>query len=258
MNKRGIKVVLLALIVAIASFGFIGCSNQGASSSDGKVYTIGTDAAYPPFEKQEGGQIVGFDIDILNAIAEEAGIKVEVKHTGWDPLFEGIDRGTVDAGISAITITEKRKETYDFSDPYFEATQLIMVPKDSAVTSLKDLEGKKIGVQTATTGEIAVQEAFGKTYKGIKGYDDTPAAVDDLVLGRVDAVVADNVVLQEYLKVLKNDKFKLIKDPSFEIENYGMMVKKGNSELLDKLNEGLKKIKENGKYDEIFKSYFAE
>ncbi len=249
------KLLLMILIISISLLG-AACSNS-TSSNSGKVYVVGTDAAYPPFEKQEGGKIVGFDIEVVEAVAKEAGIKIEVKHTGWDPLFEGINNGTVDVGISAITINDERKKTYDFTDPYFEATQLIMVPKDSPITTLQELKGKKIGVQTATTGELAVQEAFGKTYEGIKGYDDTPSAVDDLVLGRVDAVVADNAVLLEYLKLLKNDKFKVVKDPNFAPEFYGMMVKKGNTELLNKLNAGLKKIKENGKYDEIFKKYFG-
>jgi len=269
MKGKTLKIGLLALIFLFSSFGLAGCgggqeqateqdNSQGEPAAEEQVYKIGTDAAYPPFEKQEGGKIVGFDVDIINAIAEEAGIKIDLFHAGWDPLFDGIDKGNIDAGISAITITEDRKKLYDFSDPYFEATQLIMVPKDSDVASLVDLEGMKIGVQSATTGHIAVQEAFGKTYEGIKGYEDTPSAVDDLIAGRVDAVVADNAVLQEYLKVLKNDNFKLVKDPAFEIEYYGMMVKKGNKELLNILNDGLKKIKENGKYDEIFQNYFAE
>jgi len=245
----------MILVISISLLG-TACSNS-TSSNSGKVYVVGTDAAYPPFEKQEGGKIVGFDIEVVEAVAKEAGINIEVKHTGWDPLFEGINNGTVDVGISAITINDERKKTYDFTDPYFEATQLIMVPKDSPITTLQELKGKKIGVQTATTGELVVQEAFGKTYEGIKGYDDTPSAVDDLVLGRVDAVVADNAVLLEYLKILNNDKFKVVKDPNFAPEFYGMMVKKGNTELLNKLNAGLKKIKENGKYDEIFKKYFG-
>lgn len=177
--------------------------DKKTTASGGKVYRIGTDAAYPPFELQQGGEIVGYDVDILAAVAEAAGFEYELFHAGWDPLFDGIDKGNIDAGISAITITEDRKQLYDFSDPYFEATQLIMVPQDADVTSLADLKGMKIGVQSATTGHIVVQEAFGKTYEGIKGYEDTPAAVDDLIAGRLDAVVADNAVLQEYLKVLK-------------------------------------------------------
>lgn len=258
MKTKVMKLGLLSLVIIFASLGLAGCGGSEDTTGADKVYKIGTDAAYPPFEKQEGGQIVGFDIDIINAVAEAAGIKVEVVHTGWDPLLQGVENGTVDAGISAITINDDRKKTYDFTEPYFEASQLIMVPSDSNITSLKDLEGKKIGVQTATTGDIAVQEAFGKTYAGLKGYDDTPTAVDDLLVGRLDAVVADNVVLQEYLKVLDNDDFKVVKDPGFEAEYYGIMVKKGNAELLDKLNEGLKIIKENGKYDEIYNNYFGQ
>jgi polar amino acid transport system substrate-binding protein len=231
-----------------------GCANK----TDSKLVKVGTDAAYPPFEKMEGNrQIVGFDVDIMNAIAKAEGFKVQIQHTGWDPLFEGINRGAVDAGISAITITDERKKKYGFSDPYFEAKQLILVPNQSDVTSLKDLKGKRIGVQTATTGEFAVQQAFGKTYKLLKGYDDTPTAIDDLKLGRLDAVVADNGVVMEYVKKLGKGKFKVVEDPAFKPEYYGIIVKRGNQELLDKINKGLKKIKSNGTYNQIYRKYFG-
>ena len=229
-----------------------------AKPAEQKTYQVGTDAAYPPFEKQVGDKIEGFDVDVLNAIAEAGGFKVNLQHTGWDPLFDGLDKGKVDIGISAITINDERKKNYDFSDPYFDAKQLILVPTKSTVTKLDDLKGKKIGVQSATTGETVVQEKFGKTYDGIKGFDDTPAAIDDLINGRVDAVVADNAVVLEYVKNIGNKGFKTVDDPQFEKEQYGLMVKKGNKEVLDKINDGLKKIKENGKYQEIYNKYFAK
>jgi polar amino acid transport system substrate-binding protein len=122
---------------------------------------------------------------------------------------------------------------------------------------LADLKGKKIGVQSATTGQFAVEKAFGKNYSGLKGYDDTPAAIDDLKLGRLDAVVADNGVVLEYVKKLGKDKFKVVEDSSFAPEHYGIIVKKGNKPLLDKINAGLKKIKEDGTYDKIYKEYFG-
>jgi polar amino acid transport system substrate-binding protein len=251
LRKLSIIVTVLLLSVSIMA----GCASK--SGAKDKVVMVGTDAQYPPFEKMMGNrEIVGFDVDIMNAIAKEEGFSVKMVNTGWDPLFEGINRGKVDAGISAITITTDRQKQYDFSDPYFEAKQLILVPTNSTVTSLKDLKGKKIGVQTATTGEAVVQAAFGKTYSGIKGYDDTPAAIDDLKLGRLDAVVADNGVVLEYAKKMGKSKFKVIEDPSFKPEYYGIIVKKGNKELLKKLNDGLKKIKDNGTYDKIFKKYF--
>jgi glutamine transport system substrate-binding protein len=233
-------------------------SAKSTGAADAKVYQAGTDAAYPPFEKQVGSKVEGFDADILNAVAEAGGFKVNLQHTGWDPLFNGIDNGKVDLGISAITINDERKKNYDFSDGYFDAKQLILVPKNSTVTKLDDLKGKKIGVQSATTGETAVQEKFGKTYQGIKGYDDTPAAIDDLSNGRVDGVVADNAVVMEYAKKMGDKGFKVVEDPQFQPEHYGIMVKKGNKEMLDKVNAGLKKIKENGKYDEIYNKYFGK
>lgn len=256
--KKNSRIIMLLALAVMFVFTVTACgSNKGASDASAKTYVVGTDAAYPPFEKLDGDKITGFDVDVLNAVAEAAGIKVEIKNTGWDPLFDGIDKGTVDLGISAITITDERKQKYDFSDPYFDAYQLIMVPKDSPVTKLSDLKGKKIGVQTATTGEAAVKKAFGDTYEGIKGYDDTPSAVDDLFVGRVDAVVADNAVLQEYLKKYPDKVVKIIKDDAFETEQYGLMVKKGNTELMNKINEGLKTIKSNGVYDKIFNTYFS-
>lgn len=236
-----------------------GQSSGGATSGGGeKVYQVGTDAAYPPFEKMEADKITGFDIEVIQAIADAAGIKIEVKNTGWDPLFDGIDKGTVDIGISAITITDERKQKYDFSEPYFEANQLILLPEDSPITKLEELKGKKIGVQSATTGEQVVKKAFGDTYEGLKGYVDTPSAVDDFFNGRVDAVVADNAVLQDYAKKVTDKKYKLVKDDSFEVENYGIMVKKGNTDVLNKVNQGLKTIKENGKLQEIHDKYFGK
>ncbi len=255
----------LALVVGVgvllAGCGSGGQQTSGSGGASGgsgdKVYVVGTDAAYPPFQMLEADKISGHDIDVMNAIAEAGGFKIEWKNTGWDPLFDGLDKGTVDIGISSITITEKRKEKYDFSDSYFEANQLILVAEDSPVTKLADLKGKKIGVQAATTGEEVVKKAFGDTYEGLKGYDDMPSSVDDFFNGRVDAVIGDNGVLSYYVNKVKDKKFKLIKDDSFEKEFYGIIVKKGNTDAMNKINDGLKKIKENGKLQEIYTQYFG-
>jgi polar amino acid transport system substrate-binding protein len=256
--KKWVGAVFCSLLLVTGLLtGCATASKQGAKQGE-KVLVFGTDAEYPPFEKLEGtGKITGFDADILDAIAKAAGFKYKLVHTGWDPLFDGIDRGKVDAGISAITITDERKKKYDFSDPYFDAKQLILVPTNSSVKSLTDLKGKKIGVQSATTGQAVVQKAFGKTYPGLKGYDDTPAAIDDLKLGRLDAVVADNAVVITYQKKLGVSNFKIIDDPTIQPEHYGIMVKKGNKEVLDKINAGLKKIKADGTYDKIYGKYFG-
>lgn len=249
----------VGLLVSACGSGSQQSSGSAAGgSSEEKVYVVGTDAAYPPFQVLEAdGKITGHDIDVMNAIAEAGGFKIEWRNTGWDPLFDGLDKGTVDIGISSITITEKRKEKYDFSDSYFVANQLILVPEDSPVTKLEDLKGKKIGVQAATTGEEVVKKAFGDTYEGLKGYDDMPSSVDDFFNGRVDAVVGDNGVIAFYAKKNPGKTFKLIEDASFEKEYYGVMVKKGNTEIMTKINDGIKKIKENGKLQEIYNQYFG-
>lgn len=258
------KMILSALcVMTILPLAACGGSEQAASgeseqAEQKQVWTIGTNAEYPPFEYQEGGEIVGFDIDIIKAIGEAQGVEVKVEHMGWDPMFDAIDKGKADVAVGAITIRDDRKELYDFSDPYFEAKQLILVKEGSDITSLDSLEGKKIGVQSATTGEKVLQEKFGVTYEGIKGYEDTPSAVDDLLNGRLDAVVADNAVVMEFIKKLGGEGLKMVDDPAFAAEYYGIMVKKGNAEVLAQINEGFTKIKESGKYDEIFAKYFAE
>lgn len=248
----------VGLLVSACGSGSQQSSGSAGGSAEEKVYVVGTDAAYPPFQVLEAdGKITGHDIDVMNAIAEAGGFKIEWRNTGWDPLFDGLDKGTVDIGISSITITEDRKKKYDFSDSYFEANQLILVAEDSPVTKLEDLKGKNIGVQAATTGEEAVKKAFGATYEGLKGYDDMPSSVDDFFNGRVDAVVGDNGVIAFYAKKNPGKTFKLVNDDSFEKEYYGVMVKKGNTEIMAKINDGLKKIKENGKLQEIYNQYFG-
>lgn len=167
------------------------------------------------------------------------------------PLFQQITNGEIDLGISAITITDERKETYDFTEPYYEATQLIVTKEDSDITKLDDLKDKKIGVQINTTGHYAAQDLQGKTSTNILPYETTPIAIQEVINGTVDAAIGDNAVILEYIKNNPDSKLKAIEDDSFEKEYYGLMVKKGNTEVLEQLNEGLQKIKENGKLAEI-------
>ncbi|SFI64874.1 basic amino acid ABC transporter substrate-binding protein [Thermoflavimicrobium dichotomicum] len=255
--KKGFSVLLTAFLVMV--FVVTGCgSKTDKAKKDTSSIQVGTNAEFPPFEKLEAdGKITGFDAEILDAIAKATGMKAELKHMGFDAVFDGLDRGKLDAAIAAITITDERKNKYDFSEPYFEAKQWILVPKGSNIKSLKELNGKRIGVQSGTTGEEVVKAAFGKTYANLKGYDVVPAAVDDLQLKRLDAVVVDKAVAIDYLKKLGSDKFQTIEDPSLKTEYYGIAVKKGNKEVLNKINEGLKKIRQNGTYDKIYKKYFG-
>jgi polar amino acid transport system substrate-binding protein len=224
-----------------------------------KVYAVGTDAAYAPFESQnEKGEIVGFTVDVLNAVAAKAGIEIKFVNTPWEGIFNALGQGDRDLLASSITITDERKQTMDFTDPYFDAVQLIAVKANSKISKFADLKKAKVGVQTGTTGDEAVTKLLGKTSTNIKRFESTPLALKELEAGGVDAVVADNGVVVNYVANNPGGKFKTVSDKSFAPEQYGFAVKKGNSELLDKLNQGIAAIKADGTYDTIYAKYFGE
>lgn len=223
-----------------------------------KVYVVGTDAAYAPFESQnEKAEIVGFDIDVVKAVADKAGLEVKFVNTPWEGIFNTLQQGDRDLLVSAITITDERKQSMDFTAPYFDAQQLIAVKGNSKVAKFDDLKKLKVGVQTGTTGDEAVSKLLGKTNTNIKRFESTPLALKELEAGGVDAVVADNGVVINYLANNTTAKFKAVADKSFQPEQYGIAVKKGNTELLEKLNKGLADIKADGTYDKIFAKYFG-
>ena len=223
-----------------------------------KVYVVGTDAAYAPFESQnEKGEIVGFDIEVVQAAAKKAGIEVKFVNTPWEGIFNALGQGDRDMVVSAVTITTERRQTMDFSEPYFDAQQLIAVKESSKIAKFADLKKLKVGVQTGTTGDEAVTKLMGKTSTNIKRFESTPLALKELESGGVDAVVADNGVIIHYVANNPGGKFKTVADKEFVPEQYGVALKKGNSELLGKINKGLADIKADGTYDAIFTKYFG-
>ena len=223
-----------------------------------KVVMVGTDAAYAPFESQnEKGEIVGLTIDVVNAVAKKAGIEVKFVNTPWEGIFNALGQGDRDMIASSVTITDERKQTMDFTDPYFDAVQLIAVKADSKIASFDALKKLKVGVQTGTTGDEAVTKLLGKTSTSIKRFESTPLALKELEAGGVDAVVADNGVVINYVANNAGAKFKTVSDKAFVPEQYGFAVKKGNADLLGKLNKGLAEIKADGSYAAIYAKYFG-
>ena len=241
---KKIVAVLLILLSATALFA------AGQQENDNKI-VIGSDCTWPPMEFiTEDKEIVGFDIDMLYAMAEAGGFEIEVQNTAWDGIFAGLANGNYDAVCSSVTITEERQKTMDFTSPYINAGQVVIVAKDTnGVTTLADLKGKKVGAQIGTTGAIAVSEAGDIT---LKNYDELGLAVEDLANGNLDAVVGDSPIAADY--VLGNDnyksKLKIVGEP-FTDEFYGIAVKKGNAEVLDKLNSALEAVIASGKRDEL-------
>jgi polar amino acid transport system substrate-binding protein len=241
-----------------AATGSAASTPASAAAGGGRTYVVGTDAQYAPFESQnEKGDIVGFDIDVVKAAAAKAGIEVKFVNTPWEGIFNALNQGDRDLLVSAITITDQRRQSMDFSSPYFDATQLIAVKADSKVAKFDDLKTLKVGVQTGTTGDEVVGKLQGKTSPNLKRFEATPLALKELEAGGIDAVVADNGVVSNYVANNAGSKFKTVSDNSFSPEQYGIAVKKGNAELLAKINKGLADIKADGTYDNIYKKYFG-
>lgn len=243
--KKAMALILLALLI----FSFAACG--GSEEGEVTKITVASDCTWPPMEFiNKDKEIVGFDIDLIKAIGEATGVEIDVKNTAWDGIFAGLGNGNYDAVISSVTITEDRQKTMDFSSPYINAGQVIIVQKStSGVTTLDDLDGKKVGAQIGTTGAIEVGKYDTLT---LKTYDELGLAVADLANGRIDAVVADTPIAASY--ALQNDEYKgklqIVGEP-FTDEYYGIAVKKGNDRILSVLEEGLQKVKEEGLLDEL-------
>lgn len=206
----------------------------------------------------EAKKIVGFDIDLINAIAKDQKLEIEIKNTAWDGIFAGLEAGQYDAILSSVTITDERKEKYDFSEPYFDANQGIVVrADDNAIKTEKDLVGKTVGVQIETTGAIAVRKIEGAK---IKQFDTPDLAMLDLVNKNVDAVVVDTPVAAGY--ALQSDQFKGKLKIASEIvtnEVYGLTVQKGDpKKVLPAFNAGLKNIKASGEYKKIYEKWIGK
>ncbi|CRK81985.1 basic amino acid ABC transporter substrate-binding protein [Neobacillus massiliamazoniensis] len=248
--------IVTTMIVFSLLFVLSACGTSTTSGSgEKKTLRIVTDATYAPFEYQDKGEVVGFDVDFVKAVAKEAGYDVKVEHVGWDPLFVEIKGKTADAAISSITITDDRKQTYDFTIPYFLSKNEIMVPKKSDIKNAQDLKGKVIAVQNGTTGQDAVEALIGKNNNKLKKFESNNLAILELKGGGADAVVSDNTVIETYIKNNPKDNFKFIEDDTtFQKEFYGILLPKG-SKLKADFDKAIKKVVENGTYEKIYKKW---
>ena len=244
------KKILLTVLIGIVLISVLpGCGQETL-----KV-RIATDATWPPFEyvDEQTMDIVGFDIDLINAIADEAGLDIEILNVAWDPLLAGMAQGQYDAAISAMTITEERKEAMLFSNPYFEAGQLVTVQYGNTdIASKEDLGGKTVGAQIGTTGSFEIEKIAGAT---LKTYDDIGLAMQDLMNGQIDAVISDNPLAMGYANA-NPDKLKTV-GAVFTSEYYGIAVCNTKPELLERINEGLAKVKAEGLIDELIIEWLA-
>ncbi|MFC5056803.1 transporter substrate-binding domain-containing protein [Saccharothrix xinjiangensis] len=250
---------LAATMTACATRVDTGSQGDGSTISlvkEGKLTTC-THLSYKPFQYTEGGETVGFDVDLVNLVAKDLGVTQEIFDTPFDNITSGSAFSTNDCDLAAagMTINEARQEAIDFSDPYFDASQALLVKKDSGIKDLTTLKGKRLGIQQDTTGEEygrANAEANG--YEVVE-YEDLPLLTTAVRTGAVDAAINDNGVLYDYAKEFPDTEVTTEFDTG---EQYGIGMKKGNTALQAKVNDVLKKAKESGEYDRIYEKWFGK
>ena len=226
-------------------------AEAAGTEAAGGVLVMATNAEFPPYEYHDGGEIVGIDAEIAKAIADELGMELEIEDIAFDSIIPESTSGKADMGLAGMTVTEDRKQSVDFTDTYAKASQKIIVKEDSAIASPDDLTGVIVGVQQGTTGDIYVSdlEADGTT---VERYNKGFEAVQALSQGKIDAVVIDGEPAKTF--VAQTEGLKILEE-SFTDEEYAIAVKKGNTELLEKINGALKTLKDNGTLDEIVAKY---
>ena len=223
---------------------------ESKEAAGGKL-VMATNAEFPPYEFHDGDKIVGIDAEIAQAIADELGMELEIEDIAFDSIIPEIVSGKADMALAGMTVTEDRKASVDFSDTYATASQMIIVKEDSEIAGPDDLKGVTVGVQLGTTGDIYVSdlEADGTT---VERYNKGFEAVQALSQGKIDAVVIDGEPAKTF--VSETEGLKIL-DEAFTVEEYAIAVKKGNTELLDKVNGALETLKDNGTLDEIVAKY---
>lgn len=240
------KMMAMALAGAmVMSFGMTAMAEE-----DG-VLVMATNAEFPPYEYREGDEIVGIDAEVAGLIAEKLGMELQIDDMAFDSVLAAVQTGKADIAMAGITVTEDRKMSVDFTDPYTTATQVIIVTEDSDIAGPDDLEGKTVGVQLGTTGDIYADDIADATVERYsKGFE----AVQALTQGKVDAVVIDGEPAKVFVE--QNEGIKIL-DEAFTEEEYAIAVSKDNTELLEKVNTALNELKDEGKFQEVVDKYIT-
>ena len=245
---------LLSLFCGLTIMALVACGGPATATPVATV-RVAADATFPPFETvdEQTKEMVGFDIDLMKAIAEKVGLQVEFINVGFDPMLAGIAQCQYDVAISAITITDERQQQMAFSDPYFAAGQLVVVRQsETGIAGRDQLDGKVVGSQIGTTGAMEIEKIAGAS---LKTYDTFDLAFQDLINGQIDAVIADNVLALGYVGKQANT-LKTVGEV-FTSENYGIAVCKTNTDLLAKINQGLATVKSDGTLDNLIQKWMA-
>lgn len=254
--KKVLKLLVAVVCILAMVASFAGCGNNAADNADKAVLKIGTNAEFPPFEfidSEKGviGEYAGIDMEIMKAVCANAGKEPVIENMDFDGLLMALLQGKVDCVISGMTITEERLKEVDFSIPYFRTTQVMIVKKDSDIKTALDMEGKAIGVVEGYTGQIVVRDTLGFESQAFKTGTD---AIMELSNGKLDAVVLDSTTADEFIKG-KEDLVAIEDIDNFGVEDYGIAIPKGNTELLEQVNATIEQMLNDGSLDKICEEF---
>lgn len=256
MTKTRLSALFALLLVGAAALVAAGCGDDddgdtGGGGDGGETLTVGSDIPYPPFEQGKPGNYTGFDVELMEQVAEAIGRKAEFQDTSFDTIFLDLAQGNFDAVASATTITDEREKTVDFTRPYYLSEQAILVNEGGEIDSVEKLAGATVGVQQGTTGQEFVEE---KGEAGeVRKYPQGPDAVNALKTGTVDAVVIDIPVAENAVEAGGGLEISAAIPTE---EEYGFAVAEDDKELLEELNEGLEEVIEDGTYARIYEKWF--
>jgi ABC-type amino acid transport substrate-binding protein len=258
MRIRWFESISVALVLAIALV-LTGCGGGqgGGGGGGGEQITVASDISYPPMEFTKNGKPVGFDIDLMNEIAKRANLQVEYQNVTFDGIIPGLGNNLYDAGLSSFTITKAREQKVDFSDPYFNADQSLMVQSDSPIKSVDDIADGTVGVQLGTTGEVKTKEfkQEGKITGEVRTFDTITDAFAALENGQLEAVINDFPV--SAYKANQSDGTLQVVQTFPTGEKYGIAFPK-DSDLLGPVNKALEDIKKDGTYAELYEKWLGE
>ena len=241
---KKVLALIMATVLAVCVFAACGATDEAATLK------MGTNAAFPPYEYKEGEAFVGIDVEIADAIAKELGTTLEVVDMEFDSIIPAVQKGEVNFGMAGMTVTDERKLEVDFTSSYATGVQVVIVAEGSEIATLDDLEGKKIGTQLGTTGDMYSKDDYGE--ENVTSYGKGADAVIALKGGDVDAVIIDNEPAKAF--VAENEGLKIL-ETEYAVEDYAIAVAKENTELLDKINAALEKLTADGTIDAIIAKY---
>ncbi|WP_028393868.1 transporter substrate-binding domain-containing protein [Bacillus cihuensis] len=259
MKKNMLVSLLLVMVLVLAACGTKDASNAGEGETQEKVYRVGIDTTYPPFEYEDkNGEYTGIDIDLIKAIAEDQNFKIDFKPMDFGGIIPAMQAGQLDVAIAGMSITDDRKKIVDFTDPYFQAGLTLVVKQgETGITSIEDLAGKKVAAKKGTTGAKFATEKAEEIGFELVQFNDSPAMFQDVANGNSDVLIEDYPVIA-YAIAQSTLDLEIVGD-RLNGDEYGIAVLKGkNDELLKKMNKGLANLKASGKYDEIINKYLNE